>query len=151
MIKWTTNSLHKNHTGIIFSDTISHNITLPKSHHWISTNKEIQRESQKPESPWQSTQKHICSLVRENYKKVASNNQTLISHRKRPDHHYTLLHLMCAIEREHASIRTTRLMRVKNSTRHICLWHLLSRTLERRKWKNKNMKFNGWSFLFNLC
>ena len=48
---------------------------------------------------------------------------------------YSLLHLMRAITRAHASTLASMLMRVKNSTRHFCLWRLLSGTLEWRKWK----------------
>ena len=36
---------------------------------------------------------------------------------------------MRAIARAHASTRATGLMRVKNSMRQFCLWHLLSMTL----------------------
>ena len=50
---------------------------------------------------------------------------------------HPLSHSMRAITRSHASTRATSLMRVKNSTRHLCLWHLWSGTLERRKWKNE--------------
>ena len=57
----------------------------------------------------------------------------------------SLLHLMRAITLIHASTRTTSLKRVKNSTRHFCLWHLLSGTLEQRKQK-KELKLNTWSF-----
>ena len=47
----------------------------------------------------------------------------------------SLLHLTCAIACTHASTRTTCLMLVENSMHHLHLWHLLSGTLERRKWK----------------
>ena len=49
----------------------------------------------------------------------------------------SLLHLMRAITRAHASTRAISLMRVKNSIHHFCFWHLLSGTLERRKWKKE--------------
>ena len=42
-----------------------------------------------------------------------------------------------ACDRAHASTRTTSLMRVKNSTCHLCLWHLLSGTWQQRKWKRE--------------
>ena len=45
--------------------------------------------------------------------------------------YFTLFHFMRAIDRTRT--RATSLMRVKNSTRHLCLRHLLSGTLERRK------------------
>ena len=60
--------------------------------------------------------------------------------------HSSLVHLMCAIASAHARTCATRLMCVKNSMRHFCLWHWLFGTLEQRKWKNKNI-----TFYFNLC
>ena len=48
---------------------------------------------------------------------------------------FSLINLMCVITCAHDSTLTTSLMRVKNSTCHFCLWHLLSGTLECRKWK----------------
>ena len=51
----------------------------------------------------------------------------------------SLLHLMCVIACAHASTRVTSLMCVKNSTHHFYLWHLLSGTLEWKKW-NKGQK-----------
>ena len=35
-------------------------------------------------------------------------------------------------------------MRVKNSTHHFYLWHLLSETLEKRKWKKDKKNFYVW-------
>ena len=64
---------------------------------------------------------------------------------------YSLLHLIHAITCAHASTHATSLMSVKNNTHHFCLWHLLSGALEQRKLKNKTIKFNSWSFFFNLC
>ena len=58
----------------------------------------------------------------------------------------SLLHLMRAIARAHASTRVNSLMRVKNCKCHLCLWHLLSVILEQIKWKNINL--NAWSFFF---
>ena len=51
--------------------------------------------------------------------------------------HFSLLHLMPAIARAHASTRATSFMCVKNSTCHLCLWHLLSGTWQQRKWKRE--------------
>ena len=52
----------------------------------------------------------------------------------------------------HASTLATSLMRVQNSTRHFCLWHLWSGTLkEANETKSKNIRLNSWSFFFNLC
>ena len=47
----------------------------------------------------------------------------------------SLLHLMHVIAHPHPGTLATSLMRVKNSTCHFCLWHLLSGTLEWKKWK----------------
>ena len=64
----------------------------------------------------------------------------------------SLLHLLHAIACAHARTHTISLMRVKNSTCHFCLWHLLSGTLEQRKWKKEtrtsnliNDYLNNWS------
>ena len=50
----------------------------------------------------------------------------------------SLLHLMRAIARAHASTRVNSLMRVKNCKCHLCLWHLLSGILEQIKWKREH-------------
>ena len=55
----------------------------------------------------------------------------------------SLIHLMRAIAHAHVSTRATGLSRVRNSSRHFCLWHLLSGTLEWRKWNNK---ITNWIF-----
>ena len=52
---------------------------------------------------------------------------------------FSFLYLIHAITSAHASTCATSLMHVKSSMRHFCLWHLLSGTLEWRKWK-KNEK-----------
>ena len=63
----------------------------------------------------------------------------------------SLLHLMNVIACTHTSTCATSLMRVKNCICHFYFWRLLFGILEQRKWKkNKNIKFNSWSFLFNL-
>ena len=62
---------------------------------------------------------------------------------------YRLLHLMRVITRTHASTRATSLMRAENSTRHFCLWYLLSGTLEWRKWKkDQKHQIECWSLTF---
>ena len=48
-----------------------------------------------------------------------------------------LLHLMHATACAHPSTRTSSLVHVRNGTCHFCLWPLLSRILEQRKWKNE--------------
>ena len=55
------------------------------------------------------------------------------------------LHLIRAIARAYASTRATSLMRVKNSTHHLCLRHLIVSVNAMKKiYKmNKNMKFNS--------
>ena len=63
----------------------------------------------------------------------------------------SLIHLMHVIARTHISTSTTSLMPVKNIMHHFSLWHLLSGTLELRKWKNGNIKLNSWSFFIKLC
>ena len=65
---------------------------------------------------------------------------TLWEHQKTLSNSF--LQLMLAIVRGHASTWSTSLMRVKNSMRHFCLWHLLSGTLEWRKWKKD--KTSNW-------
>ena len=45
----------------------------------------------------------------------------------------SLLHLICAIARAHASTSTTILMHAKNNMYHFCLSHLLSGTVEWKK------------------
>ena len=60
---------------------------------------------------------------------------------------FSLFHLMCAIASAHTSTRTTSLMPVKNSTHHLGLWHLLSGTMEQRKWK-KEWKHDHFSLTF---
>ena len=42
----------------------------------------------------------------------------------------SLINLVHAIAYTHTSTRAISLMRVKNNTRHFCLWHLLSGTLK---------------------
>ena len=54
----------------------------------------------------------------------------------------SLLHLIRAIARSHASTRATSLMRTKNSTRHFSLWYLLSGTFKWRKWKKRSETSN---------
>ena len=44
------------------------------------------------------------------------------------------------------AIARASLMRAKNTTRHLCLWHLLSGTLEWKKW-NKGQKHQIDHFL----
>ena len=51
----------------------------------------------------------------------------------------SLLYLIRAIAHAHARTRATSLIRVKNSTHHFYLRHLLSGTFERRK-SNKDQK-----------
>ena len=60
------------------------------------------------------------------------------------------IRLIHVIARAHASTRSISLMRVKNSTCQFCLWHLLFGPSEWRKWKDKNIKLNSWSFFFKL-
>ena len=65
----------------------------------------------------------------------------------------SILHLMHAIARAHVITCTNSLTRVKNSTRHFCLSHLLSdigtkKMIERTK---TSIKFNSWSFFSTLC
>ena len=50
-------------------------------------------------------------------------------------HSISLLHLMRMIACVHISTLATSLMHVKNNMCHFCLSHLLSGTLEWRKWK----------------
>ena len=52
-------------------------------------------------------------------------------------HVFALLNLIWTIACVPASMHATNLMHVKNSMRHSCLWHLLSGTLEQRKWKKE--------------
>ena len=59
----------------------------------------------------------------------------------------SLLHLIRAIARAHASTRANSLMRVKNSTRHSFYdIHCLRYWNKENERKNKNIKFNSWSF-----
>ena len=51
--------------------------------------------------------------------------------------------MMHVIAHAHASTHATVLMCVKNSTCHFSLWHLLSGTLEWRKWKIRNIQLNS--------
>ena len=57
---------------------------------------------------------------------------------------------MSNIADAYANTYATTLMHVKNSMHYFCLWYLLSGTLEQRKWKKKNIKFNSWSLFYNF-
>ena len=55
---------------------------------------------------------------------------------------FILLHLMCAILRAHASTRATSLMRVKNSTHHLCFVTLVVWDIGMKKIKEKTKTSN---------
>ena len=64
----------------------------------------------------------------------------------------SLLYLMRAIARAHASTRANSLMRVKIAhTISVYDIHCLGHWNKENKRKNKNVKFNSCSFFFNLC
>ena len=58
-------------------------------------------------------------------------------------HQCSLIHLMRAISCAHASTHDTSLMRVKNNTRHFCLWYLL---LGPWNEENERTKTSNWLF-----
>ena len=57
-----------------------------------------------------------------------------------------ILQLMRAFPRPHHSTFTISLMYVKNTLHHFCLLHLLSGTLERRKWKKDEQHQIKWLY-----
>ena len=79
----------------------------------------------------------IHRFCKEELTNLCTNSET---HKETPKKKFmfsSLLRLMRAITHAHASTCTTSLMSVRNSTRHFCLWHLLSEALKWRKWKKK--------------
>ena len=64
----------------------------------------------------------------------------------------SLLHLMRAIARAHASTLATSLVHVKIARTTIVYdTYLLGHRNEENDRKIKNIKLNSWSFFFNLC
>ena len=82
----------------------------------------------------------MLSITSFNKKLVKPLEQPSLILHKDPQGNSTVIHLMCAVTHTQASTLPTCLMNVKNSMCHFCLWHLLSGTLECRKWK-KDQKY----------
>ena len=90
-------------------------------------------------------QKQTCRTVGS----LATSNEPLV-HRRNVASLSSLIYLMHMIGHAHASICSTSLMCTKIASA-TSLYDLLSETLEWRKWENKNVILNNWSFFFTLC
>ena len=90
-------------------------------------------------------QKQTCRTVGS----LATSNEPLV-HRRNVASLSSLIYLMHMIGHAHASICSTGLMCTKIASA-TSLYDLLSETLEWRKWENKNVILNNWSFFFTLC